>query len=247
MRKRRCLMVAMLLVSTPVYAGFNLPREVYTFSRLKRAQAEARQKNKALTILYTKTSSTCPLNKKASLDAVHQLKSETIIVYADSKKGRGKLPKIVAEALSSPKAGKYVPKVVVLDPDMTNVICIVPYARNENERKKLFQEAKKRIAEEMAKKIKEAKELWLEGRKLMEEENYAEAIKCFEKAKRIAPTYSPPYYRLGLCYEQMGDTAKALENYKKYLELIKWKPKKENIRKKVRESIERLESSQEEL
>lgn len=85
-----------------------------------------------------------------------------------------------------------------------------------------------------------ARELWIKGRKLMEENNYTEAIKRFEQAKEKAPNYSPPYYRLGLCYEKKGDTEKALKAYNKYLKLIEGQPKKEKIRNKVRQSIERL-------
>lgn len=92
----------------------------------------------------------------------------------------------------------------------------------------------------------QARELWIEGRKLMEEDNYTEAIRRFEQAKEKVSTFSPPYYRLGLCYEKTGDKEKALENYNKYLELIEGKPKKEKIRSKVQESVDRLKLPEQE-
>lgn len=92
----------------------------------------------------------------------------------------------------------------------------------------------------------QARELWLKGCKLMEEDNYKEAIERFQEAKKKAPDYAPPYYRLGVCYNELGDAQKALENYSKYLKLIEGKPKKEKIRNKVQQSVDRLKSSEQE-
>jgi len=144
-------MFVMSLISTSVYAGFRLPECVYTLDQLKVAQDEARGKNKALTILYTHTSTTCGACRNASLDTVWKLKTKSVIVYVDCDTEGGKLPKIVYQALCTPEAGKYVPRVVILDPDMTKVIYIIPYARPV-ERSELFKEARKKIRAEMPKK-----------------------------------------------------------------------------------------------
>ena len=108
-------------------------------------------------------------------------------------------------------------------------------------RGKMWQELKQK-KKEKPKDI--ARELWIKGRKLMEENNYTKAIKCFEQAKEGAPSYNPPYYRLGLCYEKIGDKEKALKNYNNYLKLIEGKSRKEKIRNKVQESIDRLKTAE---
>ena len=108
-------------------------------------------------------------------------------------------------------------------------------------RGKMWQEVK----EKKEKKPEQvARELWLKGRELMEQGNYREAIEHFEQATEKAPKYNPPYYRLSLCYEQIGETEKALENYREYLRLIEGKSGKEKIRNSVLQSIARLQSAE---
>ncbi len=46
-----------------------------------------------------------------------------------------------------------------------------------------------------------------------------DAIKYYELAANIKPTWSKPYSRLGYAYLNKGDYTKALENFKKFLEL----------------------------
>jgi hypothetical protein len=55
-----------------------------------------------------------------------------------------KLPEEVKNALRSPKAGKYIPTVVVMSYDLRKVIAIVPYARG-GAYEKLLSEAKEKI------------------------------------------------------------------------------------------------------
>ena len=112
-----------------------------------------------------------------------------------------------------------------------------------------FEKIKERKTEKPApvSPTEQARELWIEGRNHMGDNNYEEAVKCFEQAKKKDPGYSPPYYRLGLCYEKIGDTEKSLEHYNKYLAFIEGKSGKESIRKEVQESIDRLEFSEREL
>lgn len=70
-----------------------------------------------------------------------------IVIYAASPKDRESLPDVVREAVFSPDAGKYIPRTVVVNPDISEVIAIVPYAREESERKKLFADAFRKIAQ----------------------------------------------------------------------------------------------------
>ena len=278
MRRYSCFMFALLLACTHAYAGFQFPGIVWNHDKLEEAQAQARSKNKPLAFIYTRRSSSCGLNKAASLDAYEYLKGTSVIVYADCDKARKVLPKAVTEALSSPAAGKYIPKVVIVDCEMSKVISTIPYTRDRSARKRAFREAAKKIEEAMPKRSifggppgggklsaqapsgrldkevlrarelmeenRKAKELWAEGRKHMAKKDFDGAIKCYEQARDMSQKYSWPYYRLGLCYEAKGDKARALKNYKKYLELTEGESKREKIRQKVRGSIEELESSE---
>jgi hypothetical protein len=66
-----------------------------------------------------------------------------VVIYIN-KSDATKLPEEVKNALRSPKAGKYIPTVVVMSYDLKKVIDIVPYARGEAY-KKLLSEAKEKI------------------------------------------------------------------------------------------------------
>jgi len=51
-------------------------------------------------------------------------------------------------------------------------------------------------------------------------QRYAEAIKEYEAAVKIAPAFSQPYNQLGYSYRFQGEPAKAETAFKKYIELI---------------------------
>jgi tetratricopeptide (TPR) repeat protein len=51
-------------------------------------------------------------------------------------------------------------------------------------------------------------------------QRYAEAIKEYEAAVKIAPSFSQPYNQLGYSYRFQGEPAKAETAFKKYIELI---------------------------
>ncbi|MBN1670230.1 MAG: hypothetical protein JXR37_04315 [Kiritimatiellae bacterium] len=80
--------------------------------------------------------------------AIDELKTKTVLVYVDYKtEKRDTLPQIVREALSSGVFGKYVPMVVITDPDLKAVICNIPMESDSRKRKNLYREAKKKIQE----------------------------------------------------------------------------------------------------
>ena len=54
------------------------------------------------------------------------------------------------------------------------------------------------------------------GLVLASQKNYEECIKCMEKVIELSPNYHYAYYSLGLAYEQLEDTEKALEYYYLY-------------------------------
>lgn len=56
------------------------------------------------------------------------------------------------------------------------------------------------------------------GIDLTNRENYEEAVKSFENALKIEPSFTDAYYNLGILYQYLGNQAKALESYQKILD-----------------------------
>lgn len=54
------------------------------------------------------------------------------------------------------------------------------------------------------------------GNLMMQEEKYAEAIKAYENAVRLDPTFSEAWNHLAICYQNTGQNDKAIEAFKKY-------------------------------
>jgi len=110
---------------------------------LDAAKSEALSGRKAVAFLYSDKSTFCTQCSSASLQAMDTLIDSCVVVYID-KSDATKLPEEVKNALRSPKAGKYIPTVVVMSYDLKKVIAIVPYARGEAY-KKLLSEAKEKV------------------------------------------------------------------------------------------------------
>lgn len=66
--------------------------------------------------------------------------------------------------------------------------------------------------------VKKAKDLFQSGQKLYKSARYAEAIAKFEEAYLVRP-HPVIYFNIGKCWEQLGETAKALRAYRDYLRL----------------------------
>ncbi len=64
-----------------------------------------------------------------------------------------------------------------------------------------------------------AKEYYLKGNSLFEQEKYWEAAIAYEKAIELEKGFAPLYYNLGVSQLKLGLNNKALNNLKKYLEL----------------------------
>jgi len=54
------------------------------------------------------------------------------------------------------------------------------------------------------------------GNLMMQQEKYAEAIKAYESAVRLDPTFSEAWNHLAICYQNTGQSEKALEAFKRY-------------------------------
>ena len=59
----------------------------------------------------------------------------------------------------------------------------------------------------------------LEGYNLLKEENYQEAIACFQKAIEFDPEFATAYNNLGSAYYNLDKYDKAIEQFKKVIEL----------------------------
>jgi|GEM_PF-1208032 hypothetical protein len=128
-----CLLLLGIWVSKPAQADFEMPKHVYRMNELEKAKAEAAAKGEPLAIIYTTEKTTCGLNRSASLNAADRLKSKTVVVYAEW--GDKMLPDVVREALTSPEAGKFIPRTVLVDAKMEKVLAVIPYALGDEQNK----------------------------------------------------------------------------------------------------------------
>ena len=132
-----------MITASPSYAEFSIPSHVYTVDQIEEAKDIAKATAKALTFVYTNKDTKCGLATSASLDAFKELQKETIIIYACSgnDQTRSQIHSLVRRAINSPQSGQYIPKTVIVDSKITKVIAIIPYTRDPNRRKQLFNEA----------------------------------------------------------------------------------------------------------
>jgi len=133
-----------LLIAVVANADFQMPESVYRMDRLEEAKTAAKLNGSAVTIIFTHEKTSCSLCKTASLKAVATLGVKTVVVYANSDNEWSKLPAAAQNALSSLEAGRFVPKAIVINPEMTRVFAIVPYA-NSDEYDRLLQDALKKL------------------------------------------------------------------------------------------------------
>ena len=146
MKDRMKILMLVIACASLALVGFKIPKNVYRMDQLEAAKAEAELKDKAITFVYTDEETTCPLCEISSLGVMDGLGSKSIVIYAEARTDWGKLPELVREAFSNPKAGKYIPMTVVVNTSITNVIAFVPYARGTDQ-KKLIKAANKAISE----------------------------------------------------------------------------------------------------
>ena len=145
--KRIQVVAALLLFGglSRAHAGFEITKDIYRIEQLQAAQDEARAKNKAICILYTDAESTCPLAAQAARDAVEALDGKAVVVYVNARSERDSVPPAAKTALNSPESGKFIPKTVVVDPDLAEVIVLIPYTSGQ-ERKELLSKAKDAVS-----------------------------------------------------------------------------------------------------
>jgi len=104
-----------------------------------------------------------------------------------------------------------------LDPDLPEIqkLRYEAYRRSGNEEKAL------EVFAEMAESDPEglASTLYEQGREMFNAGNTAAARQAFEQALQADPNYARAHYMLGLCYVNVGESAKAKEHLEKFVEL----------------------------
>jgi hypothetical protein len=126
-------------------AGFDIPQGVYRLGQLDEAREHAQMYDRPITFIYSDKSTSCGLAAAATREMFRQLGEHTTVVYVDTGKDWGDIPAQVKKALNSPEAGKFIPKAVIIDQNLSEIILIIPYAEKE-ERPRLFRQAKEKLA-----------------------------------------------------------------------------------------------------
>jgi hypothetical protein len=143
MKKVFVLCVSLWLIAVEGKADFKMPKQVYRMDRLEEAKADAETQGKPVTIIWTHEKTSCGLCAAASLNAADKLSKKTVAVYADCDTEWQKLPTAVQQALRAPELGRFVPKTVIMDAALTNVLGVVPYARGPEQDRLLKNVTKK--------------------------------------------------------------------------------------------------------
>lgn len=145
MTKKYFLIFIMILgIVRPALAAFQVPNSAYNIYTIDKAQTQALNQNKPLTFLYSDKATACSLCTSASNDILYSLDKQSIIVYVHQSDWK-QIPPLVQNAIKSPAAGEYIPKTVIVNPQIDKVIYILPYQRQN--RILLINEAKDRINE----------------------------------------------------------------------------------------------------
>lgn len=132
------------LVTPIVQASFKLPKSVYRISQMASAQKEAKEKNKAITILYSDENVGCPIQSRASEENMEAFDNRSILVYAYWKDDWDALPSQARDAINA-LAVKAIPVAIVMDNELQRVIATVPY-RSEDDRKQAMKEARRALS-----------------------------------------------------------------------------------------------------
>ncbi|MDP8236404.1 MAG: hypothetical protein P9M08_08470 [Candidatus Erginobacter occultus] len=130
----------LLMVAFAARAEFRLPAGVYRMDELGDARNRAARMRKPIAFLLSDESSSCPVTNKVSLEAIKKFRLRTVVVYAHSKNDWNSLPETVRRAFRTSEAGRYIPKLVIIDPDFKDVLAIVPCVSDDRDRAKLFRE-----------------------------------------------------------------------------------------------------------
>lgn len=80
------------------------------------------------------------------------------------------------------------------------------------------------LDEETKKILKDPNKMFALGEELLLNDELENAIRCFSLASQQKPDWSAPYLKMGYAYFNLGETKKALEYFRKFLELAPQSP-----------------------
>lgn len=106
-------------------------------------------------------------------------------------------------------------KLFILKPDFNEAYIEVASLYLKDKR---YPEAEKTIFKLIERKPKLPIGYYYLGRILFEEQKYKEAVEKYKEALKQDSGYEPAWMGIGMVYETEGDSGKALQNYRKYLE-----------------------------
>jgi hypothetical protein len=128
------------------------PTSVYTMDRLKEAQDEAYNTGKAVAIIHTRIEENAN-TVEISLDVEKAIRSTCVTVYAHSHDDDSKLPRLAFDALDRGEVGPYIPKTIVMNPNLQDIITTIHYVGERKDRGPAYSEANRKITEYLATKM----------------------------------------------------------------------------------------------
>ena len=140
-----------VLSVTPSFAEFSIPHYVYGIDGIDQAKRMAIMYGHPIAFVYTNKDTSCGLAASASIDAFKELRKVATIIYACSGKEQNDwihIPKIVKQAINSPDSGRFIPKTIIVDSDLSKVILMIPYERSPEKRISLLKKAVEQLKNE---------------------------------------------------------------------------------------------------
>ncbi len=142
------LLVAVFVVSS-VHAGFKPRRGEFMGDSIEEALKTAKAEARPLIVIYGNPDSTCGLARGMFNDVYDEFRRRGLILILRSRNNSywEKVPDTIKNAISSPDAGRYSPTTIIMTPDSSGIIAFVPYARDRNERRRSFLDARRNLSE----------------------------------------------------------------------------------------------------
>ena len=125
--------------------GFKVPRSAYRMSQIADAQVEARERQKAIAIIYSDENVGCPIQSRASEEDIEAFDNGSIIVYAHWGNDWESLPVKAREAINGLRI-RAMPVAIVMDSELQEVMAAVP-CRSDEERRDAMKQGKKAVSE----------------------------------------------------------------------------------------------------
>ena len=137
-------LLAFLALASAAFAGFEVPKSIHSADDLDKALADAKAKNKPVTILYSNKETTCGLCSSASTQIIKELKPKSVMLYVEAS-DLSKLPEAARTAIRAEESGKFIPKTVIMNSDLTAPIAYVPYSSDDAAFQKSIREAERKM------------------------------------------------------------------------------------------------------